>query len=219
MLGCLVALSKSTNPFEYRGTGGMAYGSSRINTIHLSIFNAAPCIVRRPPCLGTPRIILILGILCGMKPWCDHLRSLNLCPLSPNIVVAVVNLLELVWFDVELVGFDICKVWYQNRSCLVFNKSEDICKWGILVKLVICVVPGHWKIKILNLKKRNKFFCFFMFLYPIQGGKNIGSPYLTNKSWFFGKSDVPGQQNKSYIGVMASKNLIFLMFWLSFVYL
>ena len=56
--------------------------------------------------------------------------------------------------------------------------------WGILVKLVICVVPGHWKIKILNLKKRNKFFCFFMFLYPIQGGKNNGSPYLTNKSWF-----------------------------------
>ena len=56
--------------------------------------------------------------------------------------------------------------------------------WGILVKLVICVVPGHWKIKILNLKKRNKFICFFMFLYPIQGGKNIGSPYLTNKSWF-----------------------------------
>ena len=90
---------------------------------------------------------------------------------------------------------------------------------SILVKLVICVVPGHWKIKILNLKKRNKFICFFMFLYPIQGGKNIGSPYLTNKSWFFGKSDVPGQQNKSYIGVMASKNLIFLMFWLSFVYL
>ena len=78
MLGCLVALSKSTNPFEYRGTGGMAYGSSRINTIHLSIFNAAPCIVRRPPCLGTHRIILILGILCSMKPWCDHLRPLNL---------------------------------------------------------------------------------------------------------------------------------------------
>ena len=60
MLGCLVALSKSTIPFEYRGTGHMAYGSSRINTIHLSIFNAAPCIVRRPPCLGTSRIILIL---------------------------------------------------------------------------------------------------------------------------------------------------------------
>ena len=72
--------------------------------------------------------------------------------------------------------------------------------------------PGTLKIKILNLKKRNNFFCFFMFLYPIQGGKNIGSPYLTNKSWFFSKSDVPGQQNKSYIGVWASKNLIFLMF-------
>ena len=105
-------------------------------------------------------------------------------------------------------------------------KQEFYCKswrlqWkrGILVKLVICVVPGHWKIKILSLKKRNKFICFFMFLYPIQVGKNIGSPYLTNKSWFFGKSDVPGQQNKSYIGVMAFKNLIFLMFWLSFVYL
>ena len=83
------------------------------------------------------------------------------------------------------------------------------CIRGIFVKLVICVVPGHWKIKILNLKKRNKFFCFFMFLFPIQGGKNIGSPYLTNKSWFFGKSDVPGQQNKSYISVMTSKNLIF----------
>ena len=90
---------------------------------------------------------------------------------------------------------------------------------GILVKLVICVVPGHWKIEILNLKKKISFFCFFfMFLYPIQGGKNNGSPYLTNKSCFFKKSDVPGQQNKSYIGVWASKNLIFLMFWLSFVY-
>ena len=106
-------------------------------------------------------------------------------------------------------------------SFKLFDFCQNLVHYcrGILVKLVICVVPGHWKIKILNLKKRNKFFCFFMFLYPIQGGKNIGSPYLTNKSWFFGKSDVPGQQNKSYIGVMASKNLIFLMFWLSFVYL
>ena len=109
---------------------------------------------------------------------------------------------------------DSCCIEYSSRE-----KGSSIHCRGILVKLVICVVPGHWKIKILNLKKRNKFICFFMFLYPIQGGKNIGSPYLTNKSWFFGKSDVPGQQNKSYIGVMASKNLIFLMFWLSFVYL
>ena len=107
----------------------------------------------------------------------------------------------------------------SNQRKLLLGSQCSWSNWGILVKLVICVVPGHWKIKILNLKKRNKFFCFFMFLYPIQGGKNIGSPYLTNKSWFFGKSDVPGQQNKSYIGVMASKNLIFLMFWLSFVYL
>ena len=114
--------------------------------------------------------------------------------------------------------------WNKGTSLLLSFFAHKITeeqshKRGILVKLVICVVPGHWKIKILNLKKRNKFICFFMFLYPIQGGKNIGSPYLTNKSWFFGKSDVPGQQNKSYIGVMASKNLIFLMFWLSFVYL
>ena len=110
--------------------------------------------------------------------------------------------------------------WMDGWDGMVFiGHMSSESTWGILVKLVICVVPGHWKIKILNLKKRNKFICFFMFLYPIQGGKNIGSPYLTNKSWFFGKSDVPGQQNKSYIGVMASKNLIFLMFWLSFVYL
>jgi len=116
-------------------------------------------------------------------------------------------------------------IWWKKwrfGQVLLITRSQTHRRWntrGILVKLVICVVPGHWKIKILNLKKRNKFICFFMFLYPIQGGKNIGSPYLTNKSWFFGKSDVPGQQNKSYIGVMASKNLIFLMFWLSFVYL
>ena len=112
-----------------------------------------------------------------------------------------------------------CYNWNMWKYFLDHQNLSDKCSGGIHVKLVICVVPGHWKIKILNLKKRNKFFCFFMFLYPIQGGKNIGSPYLTNKSWFFGKSDVPGQQNKSYIGVMASKNLIFLMFWLSFVYL
>ena len=67
---------------------------------------------------------------------------------------------------------------------IIIIKNVFFNCWGILVKLVICVVPGHWKIKILNLKKRNKFFCFFMFLYPIQGGKNNGSPYLTNKSWF-----------------------------------
>ena len=67
------------------------------------------------------------------------------------------------------------KIWAIQR---------DLNRWGILVKLVICVVPGHWQIKILNLKKKNKFFCLFMFLYPIQGGKNNGSPYLTNKSWF-----------------------------------
>ena len=72
--------------------------------------------------------------------------------------------------------------------------------------------PGTLKNQNPQFEEKNKFFCFFMFLYPIQGGKNIGSPYLTNKSWFFGKSDVPGQQNKSYIGVWASKNLIFLMF-------
>ena len=114
---------------------------------------------------------------------------------------------------------DICSSSQETSPAFQLLWHIVLCLRGILVKLVICVVPGHWKIKILNLNKKISFFCFFMFLYPIQGGKNIGSPYLTNKSWFFGKSDVPGQQNKSYIGVMASKNLIFLMFWLSFVYL
>ena len=31
---------------------------------------------------------------------------------------------------------------------------------GILVKLVICVLPGHWKTKILNLKKYLSLVCF-----------------------------------------------------------
>ena len=96
------------------------------------------------------------------------------------------------------------------NDLLVYDVNNKILGHSCKIGNMRC--PGTLKIKILNLKKKNKFFCFFMFLYPIQGGKNIGSPYLTNKSCFFGKSDVPGQQNKSYIGVMASKNLIFLMF-------
>ena len=39
--------------------------------------------------------------------------------------------------------------------------------WGILVKLAICVVPGHWKSKSSIWIKKIIFFCFFMFLYPI----------------------------------------------------
>ena len=46
--------------------------------------------------------------------------------------------------------------WYPstNPHCASVCPSfvGQICTiWGILVKLVICVVPGHWKIKILNL--------------------------------------------------------------------
>ena len=44
--------------------------------------------------------------------------------------------------------------------------------------------PGTLKNQNPQFEEKNKFFCFFMFLYPIQGGKNNGSPYLTNKSWF-----------------------------------
>ena len=45
--------------------------------------------------------------------------------------------------------------------------------------------PGTLKNQNPQFEEKNKFFCFFMFLYPIQGGKNNGSPYLTNKSWFW----------------------------------
>ena len=31
---------------------------------------------------------------------------------------------------------------------------------GILVKLVICVIPGHWKTKILNMTKYSSLVCF-----------------------------------------------------------
>ena len=78
--------------------------------------------------------------------------------------------------------------------------------------------PGTLKNQNPQFEEKNIFFCFFMFLYPIQGGKNIGSPYLTNKSWFFGKSDVPGQRNKSCISVMTSKNLIFSYVLIFFVH-
>ena len=44
--------------------------------------------------------------------------------------------------------------------------------------------PGTLKNQNPQFEEKNKFFCFFMFLYRIQGGKNNGSPYLTNKSWF-----------------------------------
>ena len=135
--------------------------------------------------------------------------------------------IKVFWFVSFLTTIHLCQM-YPVSSCLVHigPKGQDLLlSWpfqiykGHSCKIGNMCCPGTLKNQIPNLKKRNKFFCFFMFLYPIQGGKNIGSPYLTNKSWFFGKSDVPGQQNKSYIGVMASKNLIFLMFWLSFVYL
>ena len=29
-------------------------------------------------------------------------------------------------------------------------------------------------------EEKKSFFCFLLFVYPIQGGKNNGSPYLTN---------------------------------------
>ena len=38
--------------------------------------------------------------------------------------------------------------------------SEDIWCWGILVKLVICVLPGHWKTQILNFYKYISLVCF-----------------------------------------------------------
>ena len=36
--------------------------------------------------------------------------------------------------------------------------------WGILVKLVICVLPGHWKTKILNLKNIQVWFAFYVII-------------------------------------------------------
>ena len=44
--------------------------------------------------------------------------------------------------------------------------------------------PGTLKNQNPQFEGKNKFFLLFMFLYPIQGGKNNRSPYLTNKSWF-----------------------------------
>jgi len=31
-------------------------------------------------------------------------------------------------------------------------QKQPFCHWGILVRLVICVIPGHWKHKIVNMK-------------------------------------------------------------------
>ena len=61
---------------------------------------------------------------------------------------------------------------HKKQSNAVSTKS--LCNRGILVKLVICVVPGHWKIKILNLKKKISFFAFLCFYIPSKEEKIMG---------------------------------------------
>ena len=57
---------------------------------------------------------------------------------------------------------------------IAWYNSGALYRWGILVKLVICVVPGHWKIKILNLKKKIIFFAFLCFYIPSKKEKIMG---------------------------------------------
>ena len=60
------------------------------------------------------------------------------------------------------------------------------CTWGILVKLVICVLPGHWKIKIPKLTKYIDFGCFLVGYITYNEKKVLGhlnlpiSPFLVN---------------------------------------
>ena len=100
--------------------------------------------------------------------------------------------IKVFWFVSFLTTIHLCQM-YPVSSCLVHigPKGQDLLlSWpfqiykGHSCKIGNMCCPGTLKNQIPNLKKRNKFFCFFMFLYPIQGGKNIGSPYLTNKFWF-----------------------------------
>ena len=65
----------------------------------------------------------------------------------------------------SLVSFN----WWQMKQL-----GGSWCLWGILVKLVICVVPGHLKIKILNLKKKISFFAFLCFYIPSKEEKIMG---------------------------------------------
>ena len=58
----------------------------------------------------------------------------------------------------QKIGLDIGR---ERKGCDECATRYYIHSWGILVKLVICVVPEHWKIKILNLNKKNKFFLLF----------------------------------------------------------
>ena len=58
--------------------------------------------------------------------------------------------------------------------------------FGILVKLVICVLPGHWKIKITNLTKYIDFGCFLVGYITYNEEKVLGHldlpilPFLVN---------------------------------------
>ena len=65
---------------------------------------------------------LYVELLSYTEPWCDHLRPLNLCRLSPNIVIAVVKLVEL----------DICKFWYQRLQLFGFQQIRGDANMHIL---------------------------------------------------------------------------------------
>ena len=75
------------------------------------------------------------------------------------------------------------EVKHDSQSELVAGPDHS---WGILVKLVICVLPGHWKIKIPNLTKYIDFGCFLVGYITYNEKKVLGhlnlptSPFLVN---------------------------------------
>ena len=73
-----------------------------------------------------------------------------------------------------------------NTSCSGKRIAMSRSSRGILVKLVICVLPGHWKIKIPELTKYIDFGCFLVGYITYNEKKVLGhlnlpiSPFLVN---------------------------------------
>ena len=137
MLGCLVALFGSDPIWIHREGRGGIWRSHKFHSLVNSqrcpsSSNSLHLLYAQPMCRHCPQYcrnayiyLYVNTVLSWTEPWCDHLRALNLRPLSLNIVVAVVKL-------VELVRLDVCKFWYQRPQLFGFQQirgDANMCMW------------------------------------------------------------------------------------------
>ena len=92
----------------------------------------------------------------------------------------------------------------MRSTCILHTYKGHSCKIGNMR------CPGTLKNQNPQFEEKNIFFLLFYVLYPNQEGKNNGSPYLTNKSWFL--ANLMSRDNKIKVTLVLLVNLIFLMF-------